>query len=282
MIRPAMQNLLIFLYAAGRRSGLLSTPFGQRLYQWAYDVYKRRLEAGTVMHLRRWVPEGACVVDVGANVGFFTRRFADWVGSDGRVIAVEPERRNVGSLVEALRKDGHLARVDVVEAAASSDDGTLRLEINPDHPGDHRIGDAGEIVAAVALDTLIARYPGIRVSLIKIDVQGFEPRVLRGAAELIREHAPAIFIEIDPAALREQGSSTSALLRCMTDLHYDLYMLSRNGACEPVDEPVVTAKAEAGNGYVDLLCLPSGGHGKGDRTAVAGDTTSESRGRTRP
>lgn len=257
MLRPALQNLLIGLYGIVRRTSFLSTPLGRRAYQWAYDIYKRRLEAQTVTHLRRWVPAGACVIDVGANVGFFTRQFADWVGPAGQVIAIEPERRNVAMLTTALERDGHLSRVEVVEAAAGDVDGTLQLAITPDHPGDHRIGTQGETVTAVTLDGLAVTRGLAGISLLKIDVQGYEGHVLRGAKELLRTQRPAVFLEIDPSALAEQGGSAAATLQLLSNLGYAPYLLTEGGELQAAAG--VAEHAEQTNGYLDVLALPADG-----------------------
>ena len=62
------------------------------VFEACYEIYKRLIEAPHA--LRAHVQPGTIVVDVGANVGFFTRYFAEWTGADGRVLAIEPEQQN--------------------------------------------------------------------------------------------------------------------------------------------------------------------------------------------
>jgi FkbM family methyltransferase len=198
------------------------------------------------------VPDGAVAIDVGANVGFFTIRFARWVGAAGRVIAIEPERRNFAELSRRLAAAGLAARVSLHRAVADADTGTAHLVINPDHPGDHRIGTGGEPVAAITLDALAPA--GARVSLIKIDVQGAEPRVLAGARTLLSRDRPALFVELDPAGLARFGSSIDALLRALAAEGYSPCVLGRRGArpCPRADLDATLAR----RGYTDLLFLP--------------------------
>ena len=78
-------------------------PFN-RLFLAVYGIYKRYFEAGPIDRLQEFVPPGSLVIDVGANVGFFSLRFARWVGAEGKVIAIEPEERNCNNLVEAVAR----------------------------------------------------------------------------------------------------------------------------------------------------------------------------------
>ena len=79
----------------------------------------------------------------------------------------------------------------------------------------------------MTIDDLLAARGWPEVSLIKIDVQGAEGRVLAGAAETLRRFHPALFLEIDDHQLRRYGSSADALLRSIAALGYTIH--SREG-----------------------------------------------------
>jgi hypothetical protein len=79
-----------------------------------------------------------------------------------------------------LARRGLTSRVDLVQAVAAERSGELRLQINPHHPGDHRINEVGVPVCAVRLDDMLRERGWPEVSLIKIDVPGAEDRVLEG------------------------------------------------------------------------------------------------------
>ena len=84
---------------------LLRTRPGSHLFVILYDVYKDRIEATGNWALASRIPPGSWVVDVGANIGFFTERFANWVEGEGRVIAIELTLRMSHSLSGALRQN---------------------------------------------------------------------------------------------------------------------------------------------------------------------------------
>ena len=109
---------LIALYARVLEAGLLDRPRAQRVFEAAYLRYKGLIEAGPISGLSTLVPDGSTIFDVGANIGFFSVRFARWVGPDGKVIAIEPEARNLDSLRRRIERAGIGDIVECVPAAA--------------------------------------------------------------------------------------------------------------------------------------------------------------------
>lgn len=247
---------LLRLYRRLALSGMLDRPRLRRAFESAYLAYKLLIEAGPVARLQPFVPPGCVVVDVGANIGFFSTRFARWVGANGRVYAVEPEARNFSSLRARIERTGLDGVVRCVHAAASDHPGTVELVLNPIHPGDHHLGAGGEPVTAVTVDALTADDPR-PVGLIKIDVQGAEPLVLAGAERVLAEHRPAIFVEVDEPSLQRFGSSASELIGSLAERGYRGHVLTRAGLGEAeAPEALVTRAASA---YIDVLFLPNGG-----------------------
>lgn len=257
MAKQWLQQLGLRAYKALARSGLLSNRHGRRLFLKAYGLYKRLLEAGPVDELRRFVPEGSVVVDVGANIGFFTLKFAQWVGPAGQALAIEPDQENFDALTQALARSGVAARVRTFKAVAAERPGSLLLERNEFHPGDHKIalGGAGVAVPAVSVDSLADELAGRPVSLIKIDVQGAEMMVLAGARRTLAKHAPALFVEVDERALAHFGATSHELVSLLEGFGYRMHELARGGAAPPLDRDRLSAEL-ARRGYVDVLFLP--------------------------
>lgn len=261
-----LQLTLLGLHGVMRRSGVLATRPGRRLFEIGYDLYKAGFEAGEIAGLRRYVVDGASVVDIGANIGFFTVRFARWVSDGGRVLALEPESDNYRRLQDRLRRGGLAGRVDAVHAAAAEQEGRALLNVNPDHPGDHCLGgedgrDGNRLtsVPTVTLDGELAARGWPTVSLVKIDVQGAEPRVIAGARETLQRFAPAIWMEVDPGAMRRAGADPVALLELMAAAGYRPHCLFRSGAGPALTVTAAAALAES-RGYADFLFLPVAGN----------------------
>jgi FkbM family methyltransferase len=247
---------LLWFYERMAKSGLLERPLPRRVFESAYLAYKDVIEAGPVGRLRPAVARGSTVIDVGANIGFFTLKFARWVGPDGRVVAIEPETRNMATLRRRVQRARVQRVVACVQAAAADRSGQLRLAVNPAHPGDHRIAEEGEPVRAVTIDELTAD-DARRVTLVKIDVQGAEMMVLAGARRVIETHRPAIFVEIADEPLERFGSSGDELIEALVSLNYTGHTLTRRGI-GPAEAPEALM-AKSANEYIDVLFLPREG-----------------------
>ena len=248
--------MAVNLFGLITKLGLRRVPLFNRVFLVSYDIYKRYVEAGPIDRLQEFVPHGSVVVDVGANVGFFSLRFAKWVGTEGRVFAIEPEGQNCKNLIEALRRQQLLDRVDVVKAVAAAESGTTFLEINPLHPADHKLSrdGTGVVVDAVTIDALLRENGNLSPSLIKIDVQGAEMLVLQGAASILKSARPALFVELHEEGLKRFGTSVAAILAHLSDYGYEPHWLMRSGSHAKADTDQIHAKV-ARIGYVDVLFL---------------------------
>ncbi|WP_189343268.1 MULTISPECIES: FkbM family methyltransferase [unclassified Mesorhizobium] len=236
--------------------GLQRLAIFHRAYLALYPLYKRYFEAGPIDQLREFVPGGSLVIDVGANVGFFTLRFAEWVGDGGKVIAIEPEDQNYSGLISALEHAGFLGRVEALRVVAAAEPGTTFLEINPLYPSDHKLSrnGTGVPVTAVTLDGLLADKGARRPALVKIDVQGAELLTLQGMMEILRFARPALFVELSDQGLNKFGASVLAVLRLLSDNGYEGYLLSRTGR-RKASQAEIEART-TGTESADVLFLP--------------------------
>jgi FkbM family methyltransferase len=245
-----IQTILLKFYAQVQRTGLLSTPLFRKLFLFAYDAYKRVLEAGDIDGLQMFVRPNEVIVDVGANVGFFTKRFATWVQDEGYVIAIEPETKNYAQLTRTVTQFPS-DTVQTIQAAVSDHSGTVNLAINPIHPGDHRVAEEGVAVRAIMLDELEISLP---VCLLKIDVQGAEHRVLNGAQQVITRDHPAIYMELDDEALHQMDSNTAQVLALLESWGYHPHQFQKDRNLQRLTAKEALSLSQNGN-YADLLFL---------------------------
>ena len=252
-MRRICQIILLRVYRAVFANWLLRYQWGRRLFFLLYDTYKNAFEAGEIKGLRAFIPEGSLVIDVGANVGFFTILFANWVGKQGCVIAIEPEAQNFSELQRKVLADKYFGVVEIHNVVADRVGGEVLLTINPNHPGDHKIGNEGIAVPALTIDDLCSKLTR-RLAFIKIDVQGAEMRVLLGAEATLVRDQPVLFVEVDPAALSCFGTSMNELLTFLSQLNYVPHIIERSGVQlllrERLDELILK------NGYTDILFIP--------------------------
>ena len=267
-MNPRLQSVFLGSYRWAVACGLMSTPWGRRLFETAYVAYKRAFEAGNLGPLRRFVTPGSTVIDVGANIGFFTTLFASWSTGAGRVIAIEPEEVNFAALRRLLAKKNLDAIVEPLRGVAAEATGTLCLALNPHHPGDHRIADCGIPVPAFSLDDLLSERGWPPVSLIKIDVQGAEARVLAGAWATIERFHPTLFIEVDDDALGAMGTTAGRLFETLAARGYRIHRLAGTEWSPPLSSATAEAVLRDAGTYLDFLfiheTLPDTVNGVGD------------------
>ncbi len=178
--------------------------------------------------VRRLLRPGQVFVDVGAHIGYYSVIAADVVGPGGQVHAFEPCPENFAILRQNVAPFGDIVRA--CPAAVSDVSGHSTLFLSDANTGDHRLyvtpGRALVDVPTVALDDIEALRK-TRVDFIKIDVQGFEYRVLQGARRIL-EASPEIvgIVEFSPALLRLAGTEPSVLLKAISGMGFKIYMRS--------------------------------------------------------
>ena len=252
MMKKHFQAIVLIAYRLMQASGILSTIFGQRISSGAYFMYKKIFEP-SIDHLSYVVPSGSTVLDVGANVGFFTVLFSKWVTRTGQVIAIEPELRNIRELKKSIARS-RCRNVEIIEAAAAETEGDLFLSLNPNNPADHRLAEAGIPIKAITIDALLRARNWPEVSLIKIDVQGAEPRVIAGASETIARFFPTFFLEIDDEALSAAGFQAQELIDPLRALGYEMYSQEKGGLDSALNNQEALLKRKD-LGYADFVFI---------------------------
>lgn len=146
--------------------------------------------------------QGEIVVDVGAHIGFYTLKAAKKVGPRGKVIAIEPDSQNFLLLKKNIAIN-HFGNVIAIHAALSDINGSRLFYncINPVlsgfHSQDQKIR-AAEIIETMTLDTLLQHLKINSIDWLKIDVEGEELSVLKGAKQTLYDNDVKIIIEAPP------------------------------------------------------------------------------------
>ena len=216
--------------------------------------------------LQSLIEPGDSVVDVGANLGFHALLAAILAGPEGRVTAVEPDPANARMLRMSVRRLRGAAPVEVVEAALWDRSGELTFSDlgNPGNSGARFVGDRERLevlvhgeaprfgtVRAVRWDEAFFDVP---MQLLKLDVEGAEPVVVRGMARSIERWRPVILTELAPGNLRQIGHSTAgAYLAWFTERGYVAYRIAQPVPVRLKDG----ADPRAGGHHADLMLLPA-------------------------
>ncbi len=177
----------------------------------SYEIGKRRVFEQAVF-------PGAVVYDIGANVGFYTLLAAVMTGKEGEVIAFEPSPRNVSYIRRHVQLN-HLENVRVIEAAVSNSMGEAYFDFGASIATGHLANFGTLKVRVVSLDALLDEAQLPPPDFLKVDVEGAEFDVLRGAQLLLECHRPVLFLDTHQ---REAHHATVSLLQ---DMDYALEIL---------------------------------------------------------
>ncbi len=171
---------------------------GQRIALEKYEPYETEL-------ILKQVNKGDIIIDIGANIGYYTVLFADKVGKTGKVIAIEPDPINFEILQKNI-KENKLRNVVAVQAAVGSENKKMILYKSEENLGDHKLWKNGAAINKEVfcrkLDDLLKDLGYEKIDLIKVDTQGWEPEVFAGAKRTIEKDLPIIFFEYSPVSYK--------------------------------------------------------------------------------
>ena len=202
------------LRSFGRRLGIFP-PLIRAFRKLSGANYEQRFDAALLGAIRR----GDIVWDIGANEGLYTEKFSRQVEPSGHVLAFEPSPRNVEVLRSRFTEP---SRVTICPVALADQAGTATFYANGSSDGttdslvERTVGAVPHQVEVRTGDEFLQRFPP---NVIKIDVEGFEPEVLRGLREVLESPAlRSVLIEVHFGILSDRGLASgpaelTALLR---------------------------------------------------------------------
>lgn len=174
---------------------------------------------------------GDTVLDIGANIGYYSLLFSKLVGPEGVVITVEPEPNNF-TLLEVNLRLNRVNNVHLYQVAVSDHEGNATLFIS-NYSNWHslrgrKVSTLREIeVPTVTIDA-IANKIGVPINLIRMDIEGFEDKALHGGWETLRRDKPRLIMEVHPAEF-ESADEVRSMLAALSDLGYEVRFLILRG-----------------------------------------------------
>lgn len=222
-------------------------------------VVYRQWEAELSVLLPTLCPPGSVFVDIGANFGYFTCLLAARMGRTpgSRVIAVEPNPQMFELLKANIRINWSTAPVRLEAVAIAAEAGLRTLHVPKDRAANAALAADGETdatcheVRALPLDELLRDEP--RVNLIKVDVEGFEPEVFRGATETLARPDLHIVFEWSQVQLRQAGFDPLEVPARLREAGFRLYDAERWRTAGEAARICDAALVE--RGYMNLLAV---------------------------
>jgi FkbM family methyltransferase len=222
-------------------------------------VTTKSYEPEIVKLCMKYIDKNKDMIDVGANIGFFTVLFAKHIEDGNKVLSIEPTKNGITYLRCNIALNEIEKKVDIFEGAASNINGTAMIETiegkeeysslgNIKYPGFEKERFSKEKVVCVTLDTLVKEKKS-NPGFIKIDVEGSEHLVIQGARHILLKNRPIILSEICESFLSKSGSSARELVELISSYNYRVY---------DVDNPSVVLKKGAKRFPVssNIICFP--------------------------
>lgn len=270
--RPVAEIVASFLNSAefAHRNLMQAKSEGTTLFRRdGYSIYADPNDFGVGRHVaegdyephvaaifRRFVKEGDVVVDIGANIGFFSLLAAKLVGQPGRVVAIEPNPSNC-RLIEASRIENGFTQLQLHALAAGLNNGILALHSSYSNGSVARVSNnigtlmRSEIVQAMRLDDLLQLE---RLDFVKIDVEGFEFDALAGFKKHLARFKPKIVSEFAPGMSPDPAGYISFL----KDLGYHITIVGAGGSDEDVGQDadaIIEIQKRSGGDHIDILAV---------------------------
>jgi FkbM family methyltransferase len=255
LLRAGASPLVATTMNAGHRL-ILDTRVPSQL--WA--AYLGDYDRANLAALRRFIRRAGLVLDVGANIGFYSVPLAI---AGARVLAFEPVPQNVARPRQNVALNGLERAIDIHAVALSSEAGSAEITLREDFAGGGGVGNAaiaitdgkdGEFATVnVPLARLDALFPSIgaggHIDVIKVDIEGHEDHFLRGARATIIEHRPVILMEMNRWYYERRGLDLDALLPTLLPDGYRPHSISEKGPA-PIDSLSAIESA------ADVLLIP--------------------------
>jgi FkbM family methyltransferase len=219
-------------------------------------------EPFSVALVSSYLKRGDTFVDIGAHYGYYSLVAADKVGDNGKVIAYEPVPENSAILKKNIAENAFTKVIRIRHAAVADSNGKAVFNIPwaSDNAGlfNHPVAETIDTIE-VKLETLDTAVGASRVDLIKIDTEGNEVGVLRGAIRTLKNNPDVkLLIELNPDCLRAGSSSVEELLDLIYELGFTIYLVDEERwLLEKIEDTEKWKEVFGERVYANILCLPS-------------------------
>ncbi len=185
------------------------------------------------------VKKNDVIFDVGANIGETTLNFAKKTGENGKIHSFEPDPINYISVEKNIRIND-FNNILLNPFGLGNEEGKFKIyTVDENNRGMNRIVNSTDNISnhreitITRIDDYVKNNNIKTINLIKIDVEGFEFNVLKGALEVLNKFHPILFIELDNQNLKDQGSSANELITYLVENEYEINHAETNEKITP-------------------------------------------------
>ena len=229
----------------------------------------RVYEKSEIYFFKKYCRGDMTFVDIGGNVGLYSALALHTLADTGRIVTLEPHPESFALLSKNIatnqleRGAANAPQIALFQMAASAESGTQQLALNPENKADNRLSEAPDEwesipIQAKSMDELLPEQHITEVNFVKMDVQGYEHRILNGFMESLRRSEKAIIMtEFWPQGINSTGGNARGYLQDLSDLGFTLYELKEKplGQIIPLENWDALIKRLHGRKYTNLIAV---------------------------
>ena len=199
-------------------------------------TYHRVFEKEQTELIKTLVKKGDIILDIGANIGYFTLIFSKLSGTTGKVFSFEPETTNFNVLRKNV-EENNFKNIIIEKLAVSNQSGRKKLYLS-EGPGGHRLFESNyctkdfTFVDVITLDDYFENKSIIeKITLVKIDVEGAELSVLNGMKSILKQNKNLkILLEYYEPFIKESGYSPKELFDFLDNTGFFIYSINKKNS----------------------------------------------------
>lgn len=206
-----------------------------RFYPSAYSLklwLNNKIEIPTLRFIHDYLREGDCLIDVGANIGLVTIEASLIVGSKGKVFSIEPHPKTFNFLKNNIALN-HLTNIEILNIALGEREGTILFS-------NIKSDDQNSIInQGIGVSVLIQRLENVvtipRISLLKIDTEGYEKFVLLGATKLLK-NTECVYFEVSETGAKKYSYLIDEIYDILLDNNFHLFRIVNKREILPIEK----------------------------------------------
>jgi len=211
---------------------------------------------------KKLITKGMNIIDIGANIGYFSILFSKLTGDSGKVFSFEPEPNNFQFLLKNIQANNS-SNIIPFNKAVSNYDGKINLFLSRSNIGDHRMinfNSDREVrnrieIESVKLDTAIPKDQ--KIDLIKMDIQGSEMKAIDGMKRILGENNKMVLVtEFWPYAIKQSGYEPEDFFNVLNTYGFKIYTLEGSSKI-PVAKDFKMIHKYSSLDYTNLICEKS-------------------------
>ncbi len=229
-MHPAIKEFaykVLDIFTFGRGMKINVNGFSLRFPTRYFRRFPASYEADNYAFLRKHCKEGQSVIDVGAHLGLFSICAWQCTGKKGKLYSFEPTPTTFALLQQTIRINGAQGHIQPVQAAVANQKGKVTFYLGE---GDINVSNSivahpererkGYEVPMIALDEFVRENNTGRIDFMKIDAEGAEMSVLKGARMILSEHRPICILGMHPNSIVKFGDSAKGIWDFVHEMGY--------------------------------------------------------------